>query len=371
MPDDLSNLKQRIGRLPKGKRSVVTHSLEDLAEAFRRQAGYCDALGSPLWGRLMRKAASDITDRGPIGQIVAGWSGDLRLGALALRFFGGLHYLALSGRAPALATQLPSTGGAVGTDPWGALLVAASENVDFLQAAIESPPQTNEVARSAVLLGGFLRIAARTSLPLRLREVGSSAGLNLCWDRYAYELGPHRWSGKNPTMTIAADWQGGVPDFAAPMAIADRRGCDLKPVDLTDPEARLWLQAYVWPDQAARLAMLRTAIETARAMNIHVERASAASWTAQQLADCPAGQTRVIYHSVVMQYFPEAERTTFIDALARAGAAATVDRPLAWLRLEHDALTDDFSLRLTLWPGGEETLLAIAHPHGRAVQWRV
>jgi hypothetical protein len=348
----------------------MTHNLEDLAEAFRRQAGYCDALGSPLWARLMRKAAADITGQGPIGQIVAGWSGDLHLGALALRLFGGLHYLALSGRSPAFAAQLPSTGGPAGADPWPALLAAVSESADFLRRAIDSPPQTNEVARSAVLLGGFLRVAARTRLPLRLRELGSSAGLNLCWDRYAYQLGPHRWSGQNPAMTIAADWQGGVPDFDAPVAIADRRGCDLKPVDLTDPEARLWLQAYVWPDQAARLAMLRTAIETARAMNIHVEKTSAASWTAQQLVACQAGQTTVIYHSVVMQYFPEAERTAFLEALTRAGAAATGEKPLAWLRLEHDALLDDFSLRLTLWPGGEETLLAIAHPHGRSVQWR-
>jgi hypothetical protein len=346
----------------------MTHRLEDLAEAFRRQAGYCDALGSPLWARLMCKAATDITDQGPIGQIVAGWSGDLHLGALALRFFGGLHYLAMSGRA--LAAELPSTGGPAGADPWPAVLLAASENADFMQTAIESPPQTNEVARSAVFLGGFLGIAAKTRLPLRLREVGSSAGLNLCWDRYAYELGPHRWLGRNPTMTIAADWQGRAPHLDAAIAIADRRGCDLKPVDLTDPEARLWLQAYVWPDQAARMAMLRTAIETALAMNIQVEMASAASWTARQLAECPAGQTTVIYHSVVMQYFAEAERTAFIGALTGAGAVATAEKPMAWLRLEHDALMDDFSLRLTLWPSGEETLLAIAHPHGRAVQWR-
>ncbi len=348
----------------------MAYRREDVAEAFRRQAGYCDALGSPLWARLMRKAAKDIADHGPIGQIVAGWSGDLQLGALALRFFGGLHYLALSGRAPALAAQLPSTGGPPGADPWPALLAAASENADILKRAIESPPQTNEVARSAVLLGGFLRIAASTRLALSLREVGSSAGLNLCWDRFAYRLGPHRWSGQDPTMTIAADWQGGAPDLAAPVAVSDRRGCDLRPVDLSDPEARLWLQAYVWPDQAERLAMLRSAIATALAMNIHVEKASAAAWAAGQLDERPIGQTTVIYHSVVMQYFPEAERAAFVDALTQAGAAATGETPLAWLRLEHDALMDDFALRLTLWPGGEERLLAIAHPHGRAVQWR-
>jgi hypothetical protein len=343
--------------------------LEDLAAAFRRQAGYCADLGSPLWARLMRRAAEDIEAQGPIAAILEGWSGDLRLGALPLRLFGGLHYLALSGRAPALAAELPSTGGRPGPGLWPAVIAAVAGNEARLKHALQSPPQTNEVARSAALLGGFLRLAARTGLPLRLREVGSSAGLNLCWDRFAYELGPHRWSADNPALTITADWQGGPPDLAAPVRVADRLGCDLRPIDLTDPEARLWLQAYVWPDQAARLAMLQAAMATASAMNVRVEKKSAGPWIAGQLAARPRGQTTVIYHSVVMQYFSEEQKSAFVGALESAGAGATAETPLAWLRLEHESLADQFALRLTLWPGGEETLLAFAHPHGRAVKW--
>jgi hypothetical protein len=371
MPDDLSNLKGRIGRWNRTNIGLpMTHSREDLAEAFRRQAGYCEALGSPLWAQLMRWAADDILAGGPIGQTVAGWSGDLHLGALALRFFGGLHYLALSDSTSALAAHLPSTGGQPGVDLWQAVSAAVADNADLLKRALESPPQTNEVGRSAVLLGGFLRTAARTRLPLRLREIGSSAGLNQCWDRFAYELGPHRWAGRDRKLTIAADWLGGAPDLDAPVSVADRRGCDLRPIDLADPDARLWLQAYVWPDQATRLAMLRAAMATALTIGIHVEKASASTWLARELADRPSGQTTVIYHSVVMQYFDDAERAAFTAALDKAGAAATSKTPIAWLRLEHDALMDDFALRLTLWPGPEETLLALAHPHGRSVQWR-
>jgi hypothetical protein len=189
-------------------------------------------------------------------------------------------------------------------------------------------------------------------------------------DRFAYELGPHRWSGPEPALTITADWQGGAPDLGAIVAVADRRGCDLRPIDLADPDAHLWLQAYVWPDRSVRLAMLRGAMATALAMGIHVEKASAAEWAARQLAGRPSGQTMVIYHSVVMQYFAQGERAAFLTALAEAGATATSETPIAWLRLEHDALMDDFRLHLTLWPGGEETLLALAHPHGRSVAWR-
>jgi hypothetical protein len=348
----------------------MTHRLHDLAEAFRQQAGYCDALGSPLWAHMMRYAARDIDDGGPVASLLAGWEGDLKSGALALRLFGGIHYLALSNRSPALAARLPSTGGVPGDEPWPALRAAIEASEPLLRRAIASPPQTNEVARSAVLLGGFLRVAQRTGLALRLREVGSSAGLNLAWDRYAYELGPHRWSQPGPALTLKADWQGGVPDLAAPVSIASRAGCDLNPIDLTDPDARLWLQAYIWPDQAQRLALMRQAIENALAMGIAVERASAATWTTEQLAGRPTGEATVIYHSVVMQYFPVAEREAFIASLSQAGAAATAETPLAWLRMEYDTAMNEFVLRLTLWPGGEDTLLALAHPHGRSIAWR-
>ena len=348
----------------------MPHRPHDLAEAFRRQAGYCDALGSPLWAHMMRHAARDIDDGGLVRHLLADWDGDLKLGALPLRFFGGIHYLALSGQAPALAARLPSTGGKPGNEAWPAVMATIEAHRPVLTRAITSPPQTNEVARSAVLLGGFLRVAARTGLPLRLREVGASAGLNLCWDRYAYELGSLRWRGREPTLTLQTDWQGGQPDLDAPLSVADRRGCDLNPINLAGADARLWLQAYIWPDQTTRLALMRQAMETARAMKIQVEKASAAEWTARQLTGRPAGQVTVIYHSVVMQYFPPAERTAFVDAQNHAGEKATAETPIAWLRMEHDPLMDEFALRLTLWPDGEETLLALAHPHGRAVQWR-
>ena len=53
--------------------------------------------------------------------------------------------------------------------------------------------------------------------------------------------------------------------------------------------------------------------------------------------------------------------------LEETGAAATSETPLAWLRYEMEG--ERFSLRLRIWPGGEDRLLATGHPHGSIVRW--
>ncbi len=55
-----------------------------------------------------------------------------------------------------------------------------------------------------------------------------------------------------------------------------------------------------------------------------------------------------------------------------AGAAAGSEAPLAHLSFEAlDADYNNTQLRLTLWPGGGERLLALAGPHLGPVRWIV
>ncbi|MDP9406123.1 MAG: DUF2332 family protein, partial [Actinomycetota bacterium] len=78
----------------------------------------------------------------------------------------------------------------------------------------------------------------------------------------------------------------------------------------------------------------------------------------------------VVYHSVVWQYLPEGDRRAMRDALAHAAARATVDAPLAWLRMEPEPALHAMAVRLTTWPGGEERLLATAGAHGLPLSWQ-
>lgn len=146
-----------------------------------------------------------------------------------------------------------------------------------------------------------------------------------------------------------------------------RAGADLHPVAL--PAGRARLIAYLWPDQPQRLAQLEAALTLAVADPPRLDRADAADWIEARLPPDPEpGVTRVVMHSVSFHYFPEETKRRVAAHIEAAGAAATADGPLAWLRYEEQPGDGKFSLRLRTWPGTDE-LLAWAHPHGRSVKW--
>ena len=79
----------------------------------------------------------------------------------------------------------------------------------------------------------------------------------------------------------------------------------------------------------------------------------------------------MLFHSIFWQYMPPQSQEALTQAIGRLGATATPDAPFAWLRMEPaaDSLMR-FELRLTSWPGGQERLLALTHPHVAWLEWR-
>lgn len=341
-----------------------------LVDAFRGQARACASTGSPIYAALLARAADDLAAGGPFADLVADYRGQPLLDALPLRILGAVHGLVLEGRAPALAAFYPSAGGRFEPEgAWRALVGLAGVHRDELRAAASGRPvQTNEVQRCAALLGGFLRVARATGLPLRLREVGASAGLNLGWDRYRYALGPHRWGAPDAAVALASEWSGPAPDLAAPVRVVDRAGCDRAPIDVRDPEQCRRLESFVWPEQLERLARLRAAIAATRAAPPRLDALRAGDWVARELAAPAPGVATVLFHSVVWWYVPEDERARIDADVRAAGARATRDAPLAWLRMEGASL-DHAELRLLLWPGGTDHLLARTHWHAAWIHW--
>jgi hypothetical protein len=348
-------------------------------EAFRLQAEFCGKFGSPLYEELLGRAAADIERRGPVARILDGWTGNPIPDALVLRLMGAVHHRVLTGAAPELARYYPSVGG---TPAWPATGDAFLHLVDSeaasLRPALDRHVQTNEIRRSASLGAGFLTIAAAHGLPLSMFEIGSSAGLNLCWDRYRYEMteygvegGPPRpvWGNPASPVLVRTGWEGPLDVFANDATVVARAGCDLSPVDVCDPEQVRVLESFIWADQLERLAQLRAAVALTRQDPPALTRQHAGDWLAEQLAIPRAGVVTVIFHSIMWWYLSEEERERVTETIKAAGSRATSNAPLAWLNLELKGASDP-DLRLTQWPGGGEIVLAHADPHGRYVRWR-
>lgn len=326
-----------------------------------RQASTCDEMGSPFTGRLLRLLAEDLPTDGPLADRLRGWDGS-KDEAMPLRIAGALHGLVLSGAAPALARAYPP-------DEAGDLRVALRETLDAqahrILPVLDGPPQTNEVARSAVLIAAAHLLHAHHPFPLRLSELGASAGLNLRFDRYALEAGGTRLGPPDAALTLTPDWTGPVP-ARTPIRVEERRGVDLAPVDTSDPTARLRLRSYVWADQTARLDRLDRALALPPAP---VDRGDVADWLPRRLAEPWPGQLHLVYHTVAWQYFPPATQAACTAAIEAVGARATPDAPLAWLAMEGDGRSPSAVLTLRLWPGDLRLDLGRADFHGRWVEW--
>lgn len=338
-----------------------------LARAFSDQAMSCEKLGSPFMARMLRLLAESWPDQSALGRRMARFEGDIGpAGAsLPLRIAGGLHALVLSGRAPELARVYPpeDVADALLRD---ALLAGLAAHEGFLIDWTESPPQTNEVRRSAALMAGAAVVAERFDLPVVLSELGASGGLNLMWDRYALELPGARIGAQDPVLRLAPEWDGPLPPRSLP-PVAARAGVDLNPLDPQAPEGFLRLMAYLWPDQPQRLALTRAA---AGAMAARIDRADAIDWLEQRLSAAPEGHVHLIQHSVAWQYFPAAAQARGTALIEAAGAQATASTPLAWLAMESDGDAEGAALSLRLWPGNIRLDLGRADFHGRWVTWR-
>ncbi len=345
--------------------------MRDLATRFRSQAEGCRSYGSPLTGALLEGAADDLESGGVAADLMGPHAADPGGSVPPLRFAGSLHRLVLEGRAPALAEHYPSVGGTADVEAvWPAAEATVRQYLEELRTLVRSTVQTNEVARSAVLFG-VLQLIGK---PLRLLEIGASAGLNLRCDRFAYEVGSEVLGDPSSQVRLVQPWEAPHPLASSPLRglkgpqvrtleVVERRGCDPNPLDPTTEEGRLTLTSYVWGDQVARHARLRAAIEIAREVPVKVERAGALEFLTRELA-AQDDVTTVVWHSVVWQYVDPAERAA-VDALL-----AQAKGPVVRASMEPRTFDGELTFQVHLQRVGEAPVhVADCHGHGPPVRW--
>lgn len=347
---------------------------EKLLAHFSEQAQFCAIFGSPFTAQLIERMREDIIAGGPCEALVGARPGSPRADALALRLTGAAHAAALTGRDRELAALYPAHNPAWRIDEvWPAVRALFEREQGWVRDFIRSAPQTNETRRSIGLLAAFLAFGRTWDGPIDMLEIGASAGLNLNWDKFAYR--PANWSwGDNSAVVIDTSWNGPTPPVEVALNVRHRAGCDLNPLDISNEAQLLQLRSYIWADQPDRLARFDGAVALARANNVQIERADAATWIADKLATRAKDAATIVYHSVFLQYPPPAAREAIVAAIESAGAQASREAPLAWVRLEPEALTDGVRdsarmvIDLTSWPGGQRRIIGYTDGHVRAVE---
>ncbi|MFJ8442911.1 DUF2332 domain-containing protein [Kitasatospora griseola] len=353
-------------------------SIDHAVAMFRHQAEACAELGSPLSAALLRRAAEDLAAGGPCAAAIAGHEDAPGPSAVALRLLGAVHALVISGRAPELAAHYPSAGGAFDPGdpdaPWPAFRATVADHLPWIHEWLTRPPQTNEVGRANLLLTGLAwaqhRLAQASPgaapLPVRLHELGSSAGLNLLAEQFRCVSPGFAYGPPDSPVVLADAWRGEPPAWLrdAPLQrVVERHGCDPTPIDPRSADGALALRAYLWADQLPRLERLNGALALATRLPAPVEPIGAAAFLRDvRVAD---GTLTVVWHSIMRQYVPAEEWRSVEAELDRLAAASGPSTPFVHLALEPRRVGPGHRFLLTARLGaGPTAVLAEAMPHG-------
>ena len=243
------------------------------------------------------------------------------------------------------------------------------------RAVLQHATQTNEPARTAVQLP-LLAGLSRSEGPLALVEVGSSAGLCLIPDAYAF-----RYRLPDGGLAIVGEGEplidcrvsGATPPEAtyAMPTIAWRCGIDTAPLDPGDPEVRAWLRALVWPGQNEREQRLVRALDVAARRPVRVVRGDALDELAGVVAEARRhAATVVVMHTATLSYLTRERRAAFGGLVRQLGAR--------WLSCEGDRVVPEVRNRLRdgAYDGEASFVLALdglpmarVGQHGGWVDW--
>ena len=339
--------------------------------AFEQQAAWCRQLGSNFTAQVLDALTNTLDETTRTGRTVVNWAGAAGplKDVVPLRLTGALHALVLAGKAPDLAQLYPPNAPS-STAKLSACIDATMRKHDAeILSFLSHAPQTNEVARSSLLIAGLAAVTSETGTPINLYEIGASGGLNLNLEKYAHQQDGQILGDAQSSVQLKPEWTGKPP--AAMPRIATRSGCDLNPIDVTKTDQATRLLSYIWPDQPDRLKRTKAAISITQSHPPKLDTTDAADWVETICAQEPnPNHTRVLMHSIAWQYMPEKVQNRITKSMMATGAKATASTPLAWLAFElNDA--GKAQLTLQLWPGdGIKRVLADANPHVHNVYWK-
>ncbi|MGH8981726.1 MAG: DUF2332 domain-containing protein [Acidimicrobiales bacterium] len=361
-----------------------------LPEQFRRFARAVGRDGALRYAAICEGCATDSW----LLDLVAQAPPDQRRPNILL---AAVHYLLLGGADHPLASWYPTVGAHGGGAPmpldgiFPAFASFCRLHRHELGALVATRAiQTNEVGRCTALLPALATVASRSAAPLAVVDLGTSAALNLYFDRYEYRYvhdGAVTVAGApGSQVSLRCDVVDHVPP-TAPFDVATRLGVDKAPVDVRDDASARWILACQWPDHLDRFSIARDAITLARDgtgqdVAIEIREGDMVESLPRVAADVPAHVRLCLVHTWVAAYLPpDAQR-----ALAVQVAAIAATRPVSWVFAEapyevpglpmppSPPGADRSATALVLVEDGPDTprrewRLADMHSHGRWLRW--
>lgn len=242
---------------------------------------------------------------------------------------------------------------------------------DLLPKLRTGRTQTCVVHRCAVVLPALAALPRieENDGRIALLEIGPSAGLNLRLDHYRYDYGGGLvWGDPEARPILRCEVRGDFPPpIPGKLEVVARRGMDVHPIDLEDPEEIRWLRALIWPEHAERARVMIEALALAKSVPAQIEKGDATCEIAELIHRLPTNAARVLFATHVIYQIPREGRLAMLGQIAEASRETPVDLIIVESTGRGDSHIDWFS-----FANGQRTsrtTLGSADSHGRWIEW--
>lgn len=284
-------------------------------------------------------------------------------------FFGAVHYLLLKGKEHPLKEFYPSIVSIPKSykesfECFKDFCFKYQKEIEFILKT--RLVQTNEVRRCAYLYPVFCTIYEKAKKPLALVEIGTSAGLQLLWDKYSYSYGQNDiYGNKDSKLHITAEIKGeNTPIFhTTPPPVSTRVGLDLNTIDLNDEDERLWLKSLIWTEHSERLFMFEEAACYIKGGLVRLVDGDGISLLSKHVENIPNDSVICIFHTHVANQMPLEMKKHLLQTVESIGKKRDVFHI-------YNNIQDRY-LHLDYYVNGIESQNTIAETdgHGRWFKW--
>ena len=243
------------------------------------------------------------------------------------------------------------------------------EIIEILQSRIV---QTNAINRTAYLMPIF-SAAFEGEEAVNIVDIGTSSGLTMNFDLYAYDYGEGNRFGESKVQIKTTCFDIMLPQFSQMMKVKRKIGIDQNPLDLKQKNNALWLKALIWADQLERFQRLEEAIEVSMSSNVELRKASKIQDFKAIIEEIPKTEPLAVYHTHVLYQFSKKERADFRQMLDEIGEG----RDFRYLAVEGSSVFDRAGVEKGVWvelttykEGKKITeLLAKTNGHADWIRW--